>query len=65
MNVDTGLILAAIYGYGAADTDEEVRRPEAEQQELATEREMQRVAKTIIQALRSESDLLSEQVELD
>lgn len=51
--------------HGAVDIEEDVRSPKAEEQELAMEKEMQRVAKTIIQALRSESDILSEEVDID
>ena len=40
---------------------EEERKPETQEQELTMEKEMKRVAKTIIQALRSESDLRTEE----
>jgi len=48
-----------------SDTQKEGPRPEAQEQEFVMAKEMQRVAKTIIQALRSERDILSEEVELD
>jgi hypothetical protein len=46
-------------------TEPQTRRLESAEQEFAMEKEMQRVAKTIIQALRSERDILAEETEAD
>lgn len=46
---------------GGSEQPGEERKPEIQEQERAMEVEMARVAKTIIQALRSESDLRSEE----
>ncbi len=46
---------------GVLEHPEEGLRPESQEQERAIEKEIRRVAKTIIQTLRSESDLLLEE----
>lgn len=48
-----------------ASTESQMRRLESTEQELAMKKEIQRVAKTIIQALRSERDILAEETEPD